>query len=56
MNPKISNGIEIKVETHYQPDFSNPANSEFMFAYKITIENNNIFTVKLLSRYWKIFD
>ena len=56
MNPKISNGIKIIVETNYQPEFSDPSNSEFMFAYKITIENNNNFPVKLLSRYWNIFD
>ena len=27
-----------------------------MFAYRITIENNNTFPVKLLQRHWKIFD
>lgn len=31
-------------------------NSEFMFAYKITIENNNNFPVKLLRRHWFIYD
>lgn len=27
-----------------------------MFAYKITIENNNEFPVKLLRRHWHIYD
>jgi uncharacterized protein affecting Mg2+/Co2+ transport len=27
-----------------------------MFAYKITIENNNQFPVKLLRRHWHIYD
>ena len=27
-----------------------------MFAYKITIENNNEFSVKLLRRHWHIYD
>jgi ApaG protein len=27
-----------------------------MFAYRITIENNNTFPVKLLQRHWNIFD
>ena len=27
-----------------------------MFAYRITIENNNIFPVKLLRRHWYIYD
>jgi len=56
MVSKISEGIEISVETFYQSDYSNPANNEFMFAYRITIENHNTFTVKLLRRQWYIFD
>ena len=56
MVSKISEGVKISVETYYQPDYSNPVNSEFMFAYKITIENNNTFPVKLLSRHWYIYD
>lgn len=56
MISKISEGVEISVETFYQADYSNPANHEFMFAYRITIENHNNFTVKLLKRKWFIFD
>jgi ApaG protein len=56
MISKISEGITISVETYYQPEYSNPVNSEFMFAYRITIENNNLFPVKLLSRHWHIHD
>jgi len=56
MNSIISEGIEVSVESYYQPDYSNPINFEFMFAYRITIENHNNFSVKLLRRHWKIFD
>lgn len=56
MVSKISEGVKISVETFYQPDYSNPQSSEFMFAYRITIENNNSFAVKLLRRHWFIFD
>jgi ApaG protein len=56
MVSKISEGVKVTVETYYQPDYSNPVNSEFMFAYRITILNNNTFPVKLLSRHWFIFD
>jgi len=52
----ISKGVEISVETFYQPDYSNPLQSEFMFAYRITIENHNSFPVKLHRRHWYIFD
>lgn len=56
MISKISEGITVSVETFYQPDYSNPANSEYMFAYRISIENNNLYPVKLLRRHWYIYD
>ena len=56
MVSKISSGVKVSVETFFQPEYSNPLNSEFMFAYKITIENNNSFPVRLLHRHWYIFD
>ena len=56
MNSIISEGVEVSVETFYQPDYSNPINYEFMFAYRITIENHNSFSVKLHRRHWNIFD
>lgn len=56
MVSKISRGVEISVETFYQAEYSNPAANEYMFAYRITIENQNDFTIKLLKRKWFIFD
>lgn len=56
MVSQISEGVKITVETYYQPDYSNPVNNEYMFAYRITIENHNVFAIKLLSRHWFIFD
>src|SRR6476469_995216 len=56
MVSKISEGVEISVETFYQAEYSNPANHEFMFAYRITIENHNLFSIKLLQRKWYILD
>ncbi len=56
MTEKISEGVHIRVETRYQPEFSNPVNLECMFAYKIFITNNNEFPVQLMSRHWFIFD
>jgi len=56
MTSKISEGIEVSIETFFQKDYSNPLQNEFMFAYRITIENHNSFPVKLLRRYWEIFD
>jgi ApaG protein len=56
MANKISEGMEVSVETFYQPDYSNPISGEYMFAYRITIENHNGFSVKLQRRHWHIFD
>src|SRR5579862_4864808 len=56
MANKISEGVEIDVETFYQPDYSNPVAGEHMFAYRITIWNHNNFPVKLHRRQWHIFD
>lgn len=56
MVSKISEGVQISVETFYQSDYSNPGNHEFMFAYRITLENHNHFAIKLLRRQWYIFD
>ncbi len=56
MVSKISEGVEISVEIFYQSDYSKPLNQEFMFAYRVTIENHNNFSIKLLRRHWFIFD
>ena len=56
MNSAITSGVEITVETFYQPEYSNPLQHEYMFAYRITIENHNSYTVQLLNRHWYIFD
>jgi len=56
MISKISEGVEVSIESFYQKDYSNPLQNEFMFAYRITIENHNSFPVKLLRRYWEVFD
>ena len=56
MITNISEGVQISVETFYQPEYSHPMNSEYMFAYRITIENHNTFSVKLHHRFWHIFD
>jgi ApaG protein len=56
MISKVSRGVKVSVETYYQPEYSNPLSSEYMFAYKITIENNNDFSIRLVSRHWYIYD
>jgi ApaG protein len=56
MVSKISEGVEVSVEVFYQNDYSNPMNQDYMFAYRVSVENHNGFAVKLLRRHWFIFD
>ncbi len=56
MHSLITKGVEISVETYYQPDYSQPFQHEYMFAYRISLENHNPFTIQLLRRQWYIFD
>lgn len=52
----FSKGVKISVESIYTPELSNPFAWEFMFSYKITIENQNIFPIQITRRHWNIFD
>ncbi|RNI22418.1 Co2+/Mg2+ efflux protein ApaG [Rufibacter latericius] len=56
MDTKTTQGVTVNVTTNYLPDYSSPAQQHFVFAYKITIQNNSEFTVKLLRRHWHIYD
>ena len=56
MDTKTTEGVKVTVTTNYLPDYSSPVQQHFVFAYKIKIENNSEFTVKLLRRHWYIHD
>jgi ApaG protein len=48
--------IQVTVRPHYQPDQSDPAKSQFVWAYQVRIQNRGSETVQLRSRHWKITD
>lgn len=52
----ITQGVKVSVFTHYQPDFSSPAQMHYVFTYHIKIENQGEHTIQLLRRYWQIYD
>lgn len=56
MITEITDGVKVSVETNYQPDYSSPVQSHFVFTYRIRIENNSNYTVQLQRRHWKIYD
>lgn len=56
MNTQTTESIKVSVETTYQPEYSNPDNEHFMFAYRIRIQNQGDYSIQLLKRHWRIFD
>jgi len=56
MVQKVTNDVNVAVETFYQAAQSKPLNSEYLFAYRITIENLGSVPVKLRRRHWHIVD
>lgn len=53
---QVTEGVGIRVEVFYRPEHSNPMFSEFMFAYRITIENLSSQPFQVISRHWDILD
>ncbi len=53
---QVTEGVGIRVEVFYRPEQSNPWFSEYLFAYRITIENLSNQPIQLLSRHWDILE
>ena len=56
MQTLITSGVEVKVETFYQEEYSKPIVNEFVYSYRITLFNHNNAAVQLLRRVWIITD
>ena len=56
MVKQTTEGVQISVKTAYQPGYSSPAQSHYVFTYEITIENKSEFSIQLLRRHWFIYD
>lgn len=54
MSDTVTRGIRIIVRPRFVPEQSDPANSQYLFAYHITIRNEGEQAVQLLSRHWII--
>ena len=52
----ITEGVKITVNTNFRSEYSNPDQNNYLFSYRILIENQGDYAVKLLSRHWHIFD
>ncbi len=56
METTITQGIRVSVETFYQEKHSSPEEDRFVYAYRITIQNESTDTVQLMRRHWYIRD
>jgi ApaG protein len=56
MYTSTTRAICVTVRPQYLPDQSDPAKSQYVWAYQVRIENKGDFTVQLRSRHWKITD
>jgi ApaG protein len=52
----VTDGIRVSVETFYLPEQSQPDQSHWAFAYRVTIRNESARAVQLLRRHWIICD
>jgi ApaG protein len=52
----VTRNIEVNVEPFYLADRSDPEEGRYVWAYRVTIDNQSEEFVKLLSRYWHITD
>ena len=49
-------GIRVRVQSHYLSDQSSPRDDRYVFAYTITISNESERTAQLRTRHWIITD
>jgi ApaG protein len=52
----FTEGIRVRVQSHYLSDQSSPRDERFVFAYTITISNESAKTCQLRTRHWIITD
>ena len=59
VNPKSSattRGIQVDVESEFDPERSDPGNGDYFFVYHVKIRNHGDSAAQLISRHWIITD
>ena len=49
-------GVRVRVQASYSPEYSDPERSEWFFLYTIEITNESSLQVQLIDRHWIIVD
>lgn len=52
----LTDGIRVRVQSHYLSEQSSPRDDRYVFAYTITISNEAGYTAQLRTRHWIITD
>ena len=53
---QTTRSLTVTVEPTFLEDQSSPAEGQYVWAYRVRIENNGVHTVQLLRRHWRITD
>ena len=56
MYTETTREISVTVQPTFLDEQSSPEDDRFVWAYHISIENNGVETVQLLTRHWRIID
>jgi len=56
MSEAVTRGVRVTAQAKFHPEKSSKEDDYFFFSYQITIANEGLQTVQLLSRHWKIHD
>lgn len=56
MYSAVTRSIQVTVEPIYLPEQSSPGDNQYVWAYRVRIENRGAETVQLRTRHWKITD
>lgn len=56
METQTTRGVCISVQSRYEAEYSKPTENQYVFSYRIRIENQSPNTVQLLRRHWYITD
>lgn len=54
MDSIVTHGVRVSIVAAYQENISNPLEHEYVFAYRVRIENGTSHALKLLSRHWTV--
>ncbi|MBC6995816.1 Co2+/Mg2+ efflux protein ApaG [Neolewinella lacunae] len=56
MTSQTTQEVTVTADSFFQAQYSDPARLQYVYSYRIRIENNGTRTVQLLSRAWEVID